>query len=630
MFTPRRIIAVALFTLAAITAGLADDADRAPQFPRVITGQVTDADGNPLAGALVEWGHFADGPDARESVETDVEGRYRLETSNVERDFRVGISKSGFAPSYVDGVIPGPAEKPTTLDFKMSDGTTITLHVTDRSGHPIPGLDVTPRTPSNGFVSSFSNPVQPTPLPGRDRTVTTDDEGRVTLVDLPVKPAEERKDRTPNPRNWLSVKLHLGDKLVHELQITEAQVIESNAIDVSIPNGRIPGSEARQDGMIRGRVVDRETSKPVTEYHVTLRYRPEPIDVNSRDGRFTFGGTLQNGRQYQTRIFADGYGVAIVPITADSPGKAVEQTIELERFPSLAGRLVDAATGAPLPGVQIVTGVAKENGFYYVEWEDLDSYADGHHGLENVLRVTTDEDGRFTAPEEPNRPATLVVLTPDYERRIIPPWKLPKAGDEGVLDIALQPAASATAIVLRETQIGAIANAVAISHESDDGFEHMYFPTPLDESGKLQFDSLAAGEYRLSLYLRLRTMSYPCYTKSFTLEPGEHKDVLLGDMPGTLRLHGTADPLALVQVRPTFPTEIGSFAIQADVDGNYELRDLFPGEYNVSVDNYRASSGFRVDGRSQTIELTDDMELMLASPLFNPESLRNQPQRSGQ
>lgn len=621
MFARCLTIAIALFAHACTTAAIADDDNTKPEFPRAISGRVTDSDGQPLAGALVEWGYFSDGPQDRESVETDAEGRYRLETSNVGRDYRLGVSHSGFAPTFRDGIIPGPAAEPTTLDFQLSPGTDITLRITDRSGNPIPGLDVTPQTPSNGIWSSFSSPVQPTLLPGAPRIVTTDEEGRVLLLDLPAKPTERRKstlpDGTPNPWNWLCIQLHDGTKSGHRFQIKEAQIIESNSIEHAMSDWAIPGFDERQDGIVRGRVVDRETGEPVTDYQVIVRGSRHPQNVTSDDGRFVSGEARRNGREYQTRIYAGGYAVGLARITAESPDKAVEQTIELERHPSLQGRLLDATTGKPLPDVEILTGAAQADRMNYVEWSDLQRYADGYHALENVLCVTTDEEGRFTVPEEPERPTTLIILTSGYERRVIPPWKRPETID-GVLHVALQPAASVTAIALRETQLGAQANGIAISFESDDGFRHMYHSVPLDESGEIHFDSLAAGEYRLTLFLNLRNFGYPCYSRSFTLEPGEHREVTLGDMPGTIRLHGRAGPLSIVRVWPTFPAEISNFVVQADVDGRFELRDLFPGEYTVSIDNSSAARGYHGSGRSQTIQLREDMELLLAGPPRGP------------
>ena len=43
----------------------------------------------------------------------------------------------------MDAIIPGPADEPTSLDFQLSPGSSITLHITDPAGNPVTGLDVT-------------------------------------------------------------------------------------------------------------------------------------------------------------------------------------------------------------------------------------------------------------------------------------------------------------------------------------------------------------------------------------------------------------------------------------------------------------------------------------------------------
>ena len=200
MRTIRRLLAIALLVLVPGVAAIADDAVNRLESLRVITGQVTDTDGEPLAGAVVEWGYFSDGPEQREFVEADADGKYRLETANVGRDFRIGVSHPGFASSYNDSIIPGPADEPAEFDFQLSPGSSIELRITSPAGNPVSGLDVSPRTPSNGFFSSFSSPVPATPLPGQDRAATTDDDGRVTLVDLPDRPVELRNATLPDGR----------------------------------------------------------------------------------------------------------------------------------------------------------------------------------------------------------------------------------------------------------------------------------------------------------------------------------------------------------------------------------------------------------------------------------------------
>jgi hypothetical protein len=364
---------------------------------------------------------------------------------------------------------------------------------------------------------------------------------------------------------------------------------------------------------VSGRVIDKETQQPVTDYIVTVRFSPDAHPIQNAAGEFRVEDNIRSGREYEVRVFAPGYAVAAMRIRAVAAEEAVPQRIVLDRQPSFIGRLVDDATDEPLIGAQIVSGTAPPDSFKYIEWSTLDRYADGHHGLHNVLRVTTDDDGKFVVPQGVDQPATLIVLTPEYGRVVIPPEQRPQANADGVHEIRLQRAASATAIALRDTQLGGIANAASLSFISNDGFEHMYDATPLDAEGRLRFDCLAAGEYRLVLYLSRRGMSYPVYSSSFRLEAGEHKDVPLGAMSGPLRLSGTARPFSMVRVAPVDNND-RTVAVEANIDGQFELLGLEPGEYRVSTATHSAASGYHSDRPWKNINVTDDVEVDLLAP----------------
>jgi hypothetical protein len=587
-----------------------------PEYPRAITGRVTVGKDHPLAGVLVEWGYFSDELHERESVETDADGRYRLETSRVGRDFRLGFSKAGFAPQWFDRFVPGPASRPSEVNVTLQRGTEITVQFVTDAGQPVAGLEVTPYTPSNGFHSSFSSPTPSTPLPGRNRTVPTDESGRVTLVDLPAKPiagTTEAQTNWQRSRNWLQVTATRDRKWLHETQFTESAILSGEPLEVKASDRLLLGVAA--DGVLRGRVIDRSTRQSVAEFHVMRRYGDRPHAIQNANGEFTIGGSLVNGQQYETRVFAPGYAVGVANVPADSRGKAVRLTIELSPHPSLEGRMVDAATDRPLANVQIVAGAAPATGLKYIEWGSLDRYADGYHSLHNVLRVTTDKDGQFIVPEAPGAAATLLILTPGYERRVISPAQRPAADGEGIVTIALAPAASVTAIADRETPFGRAARSVWLTCQTDDDFEHMNWSLPFNEDGECRINSLRAGKYRLTLYFNAGNMSFPCYSKALTLEAGEHKNVRLGQMPGNLRLDGHAGPFNVVTISPKSDSDIGSFAVQADVDGRFELAGLLPGEYSITLDASSSSAGYHSDMPSRMILLTEDMEVDLAAPL---------------
>lgn len=615
-----RLLLPFLLLVMSLEVSVADDARVTAQFPRVITGRVTDAEGSPLAGALVEWGYYTAGPEDREWVETEADGSYRLETTHVDRDYRLGISHGGFAPWRWDRLIPGPAAAPTTVDVQLKPGSTVSVQVLDVQGNSVPGLNVTPGTPQHGSTyTTFRVPVFGTPLPGRNRTATTDADGTVTLSSLPTLPASGATERRPD-RNWLSLRINAGDTRIDDTNVTEAAVLSGDPVVVRIPSFRLARLQPH-DGVLLGQAIDKETRRPLRDCLVTLSQSSVPQEVHNADGRFVVGGELVRDRSYEIRVFAAGYAVGVARLSAESRETASVQMIEIERHPSLSCRLVDAGTGEPVTDGRVLSGTVRDGRRLHFEWGEFERYADARYSLENVLLIDSDDNGRFTISEPADARTLLFVLADGYVRRYLTPRMRPEPGADGILRIELQPAVSVTANVLRNTPFGEAADSVHIGRVIDNVQEYLesgrlnesYETVPVDDSGSVVFDSLGPGTYRLSLGSRIRGLSFPCYSKIVTISEGGDNEVLLGDMPGTLRLFGIADPFAVIFVDPTFPAEISSFAIQADVDGNYELRDLFPGEYDVRVDTSSSSSGNVFTRKPTTIQLTEDTELPLVT-----------------
>jgi hypothetical protein len=586
---------------------------KAPEFPRVITGRVTIGQGHPLPGVLVEWGHFADEFGQRQSVETDEDGRYRLEIVRVGRDFRLGFSLPGFSPVWHDRVIPGPASNPTEIDVQLDRGTEITLLFTNQAGEPIPGLQVTPMALPNHDESRFSRNGPATLFPGRERTVMTDVQGRVVFADLPPLPlmgATERERQRQRSQTWIHLSV-TRDGVTADPNVAESQILRGQPVVISFSNTFAPPAE-RPAGVLRARVLDVTTKKPIPAFQVVQRNEPLAHAIRDVEGEFTLDDAGEPGNTYEVRIFAPGYAVGVAKIVAAADRDAQPMTIELTPHPSLEGRLVDAA-GQPLAKAPIVAGFAPQR---VVEWDKVDRYADGrysrdepHYLLENVLHVTTDEAGRFTIPEEPGAPSTLVVAATGHAFRVIPPEQRPMPDANGVVSFALQPAASVTAIALRDTPLGATADAVTLEYVSNDGFEHRRPSLKFDEANRVSIDGLAPGDYRLVLSLDASDATFPSYSKRFTLATGEHKEVPLGDMPGALRLSGNIGPFNVITVHANFLADHRHFAVTADIDGRFQLDGLLPGEYIVKVDRNSALDDHRLEEGERSIQLTESMEL---------------------
>ncbi len=576
-------------TLAMVSVGLAGGADEVPEPPlRVFVGKVTDAEGRAIRDALVEWGHFLAATADRELTRTDEKGEFRLETRRVGRDYRLGVSAEGFAPAWHDGVIPRRAEDDAALvDFKLAAGSSLSGVVVDENGRPVSGIAITAQTAPHGVFSSFSSGVPATPLPGGARTASTDEQGRFRLGDLPD--GKEISLRATADGTELHEKNHpLGE---------EARI--------QIARSRLPGQEAPPEaGVLRGRVIDHQTGEPVSAFKVMLRYRPEPIEVESETGEFAITEKVRRGAALQVRLFAPPYAPCVARLTATALNDRSRPTIELEPGRPLWGRIVDSVTGRPVEGVRVLAGTYGERSSKYIEWSSFDRYADGHHSLVDVQRDVSDAEGRFAIAEGAAL-NVLIVLADGYERRMVLPGERPAARGDGSTVFRLEPEARFVGSVALSPAAPKDVT-VQVYQDGTGGIEHMHPHVKLDDEGRFEYGGLGPGAYRLVLYDHEAGFGFPRWSRRFQIGAGETREVVLGEMPGGFSLTGSTAPLTRISLSPEFATEYGSFGVTADADGRYRFEGLPPGKYRVDIGANSASSGFHVNTHS-AVEVTGDM-----------------------
>jgi hypothetical protein len=591
-------------------------AAHAAQFPRVITGVVRDAAGEGIPGVLVEWGYFTAPPDERQTVTTGASGKFRLVTAKVGRDFRLGFSKRGYSPVWRDRVVPGPASRPSEFAIVLIKSPTLSLRFETEAGAPIAGLKVAALTPSNGRDDPFSqsSPTPATAFPGQPQEYVTDEAGQIAPTVLPALPVGGRRsgpvgeERSPN---WLMLHVSASDSGYYEQQITEEQALGEQPAIVKLPDYQVPRTAEQQRGVIRGRVIDAETAAAVPRFWFTRRYQAETYAIDDADGQFRIGSTLEIGKVYEIRVFAPGYAVTVADLKAVAPETDDVATIELERHPSFQGRIVDAASGEPLMGVEVLSGFVGQRQNAYIEYESLSEYADGHHCLSNVLRVTTDADGRFIIPEAPDQPVCLILQRKGYELLAIKDDKRPAAGNDGVATIPLHRESRLTAVAIRETPIGAIAKNATLHFHGDDGFDHFARKRPLDDDGRATFSALPAGDYSLMIDIPSENFGFTGVRKRVSVNAGQRRAVLLGSLPGTIQLRGRGQPFTVLQFVPKFESEIALIGVELDVDGEFDVNHLEPGEYQVLINVSSASAGMNSHVEAMELNLTEDKTIQL-------------------
>ena len=583
--------------------------DHKPEFPRVIKGTITDSKGKPVAGAVVSWGQLYVDDALQETVTTGVDGTYMIETNNVGAEHGLSVVADGFCLSMAFIRSPGPSSKPTVQNLQLEEERTIEVKIVDEAGEPIIGVEVKPETPETGFNSSFSMVQPPKPLAGHKEPTHVNGNGVCRLRGLLPAPeelsvAEEGESEAKkearsrfNSQGWLSLEITSNGKWVRQHQISKEEYFESlGRFTIVVPDHQNPNLRRAHKGSIYGQVVDSD-GNPIQNYSFTVRYKPEPISVRNSDGRFQWGETLDPVHAFEIRIFAAGYVPQIAQIVPDETREKRPWVIELERKSSTLFQLIDEQTSQPVPNAKVLTGVAKKKEWNYIEWSSFDKYCDGYHGLESVLHLTSDDNGRFTLPEGPLL-STLIILPPGYSRTVVLPDHRPQPDDDGTVRISLSKGGSIEAARAAGSRISQDADQVTISFESKDDFHHMYFGQDFDDTGKVRYESLAPGRYRVTLMQREVNVSAPSWSTTVDVEPGRKVLVDVGKMTGSLKLTGRTAPLTRVQLTKTqkqplqvagfpllpedqIPDDHTSFGTVSDVDGYFEFQGLHPAQYEV-------------------------------------------------
>ncbi|QDV51181.1 carboxypeptidase regulatory-like domain-containing protein [Gimesia fumaroli] len=345
-----------------------------------IRGTITDSEGNPITGArLVNMGQSSD---QTRKTTTDAKGKYQLDDlyHSLGR-YRVYVQADGFAPLKLQ-VTPGTQKSPATYDITMKLGRMITGKVIGPDGKPLSGVSV-----------SYAGP------DGHDlhlrRATKTDAQGEFTLDSLSkVAPL------TFNLSGYSTI----SDR--------DFPADQNKPLVVTM----------KSEGILRGKVVDAQSGKPVTDFKVQITFSPErrPSDpqgtlsgvrvmngeriVNAR-GDFELRKFVQ-GMPLQVTIQAEGYQKEVhvrVLARAESDAKVEEYRltpVDPAMLHTFAGKVVNA-DGKPVPGVQLRliaaskrrTGGRNEFPFNWamVQNGQLKSNAQ----VSQFLSATTNAEGRF-------------------------------------------------------------------------------------------------------------------------------------------------------------------------------------------------------------------------------------------
>ena len=341
--------------------GTVQNVDFALRSGTTITGRVFDQDtGVPLRNVDTYAG-IVNGYGPGAYARTDADGIYTLRGvgPGLYR-IEVGWNDQGYIREYYNDAVGWDFADFVTvsqdipisgIDFGLAIGATISGRVTDEdTGLPIANVDIS--ADSRNFGTPISD-------------VQTDSDGRYTIRGVPPGTYEIRagRDRT-YVRKYFNHALDRHD--AEEIVVIGGEAVQG--IDFVLGVG----------ATISGRVYDAETGAPISGAGLAAG----PVDGDhlswaetNVDGSYTLTG-LPSGL-IEVKVSSESHIEQRVVVSVGDVGSVEGQDFGLELGATIAGRVVDAATGMPIPGVKI----------------DADSTGSGeyHHSF-----ARTDSDGVYT------------------------------------------------------------------------------------------------------------------------------------------------------------------------------------------------------------------------------------------
>lgn len=460
----------------------------------VFSGHVVDEAGNPIAGARVHASGLA------RDTETDATGQFVFGGAAPDESHGLTVTKAGFQPTTT-GATAGAAP----VEIVLRPGLALAVRVVGDRGEGLAGVRIGVRS------ESFQ------PMSNRGYT---DAQGRLRVTDLPAKAITVLADKA-------------GFVSVH----TEVDVpAQSGELVLVLRSGR----------SIAGRVLDPKGLPIVgaSVYCQTIAPSGEPRTVGSRassDGGGRFEIRELPPEPCDVRAHHDDFRRTTLPAVAGSPADLL---VRMEPAASVAGRVVDGSTGAPVAAFTIALSADHE--LHPLQYVDPVRFANA--------------DGSFTVKHWQLQPGVALfvdVAAAGYAaQRVVGAAQVDAPRDQHVIRLV---AGTTVRGVVRDAVTGAPVPEVEVVLQSGDPTDatRRSYLTATDESpnksaaftdpdGRFELPCVPSGENRLLLAHRdypKRTFGpfevpagMPVLEVEPTLKPGA---TLRGRVTGVPQVAGT-------------------------------------------------------------------------------------------
>lgn len=572
-------------------------------------GSVTDSEGNPIARARIVWEPPNSGDGAPQETATDGEGNYRFDVKPADLELsqrlkRLEALAEGWSPQWRADVQPGPKDAPTIVNFKLDPAHWIEVEAVDKSGAAIPGLRVGLALAAEWMDSSYRK------IPGLPQDIKTDSAGMARVEGLPSR----HLNISLSGRGWSTASLKGAEP------DTTNQVV------------------VRPQGRIRGLVVDEQTQSPVQDF--TVKTHGNGVEVSrarvgekqsAPEGRFELK-ELNEGEDYELTIESPGYlaytllGAKAIP--TDDPS---EIRFELTKGSDLSGRIVDAASGAPLVGAMILYGrinpadLNSSTGAFNLNWSPRFYRPPFNGGLFNFQQTESAADGSFKLQDYHQEGVLLIKAEGHGRVTVYPTERRSYALTDGVLQIPLGPAARVHGFfnppgydlsvnyfglfyVVAPGRAGIAPPILEIMEES-----------AAEEKPRFGWENLSPGSYELLAIIREPNLADAVMleiTRRFDLTEGEDRAIDLASDLGSITFRGKlrserGEPMmsTTLTLKPLFDfagVEYKFYLSNIPTDGSFKFPFLKAGPYSLQMRAFTGGPG--TFAPTENLDIKADLE----------------------
>lgn len=518
-----------------------------------IAGTVTDESGKPLAGINVFHGFFDAASGSTAQAVTGADGRYLIESEGSFAHTLIAYGK-GRGTEGKASVQPGTKDHPARVDFTLKPGHWVAALVVDENEKPLKDLQI------------VLAPISGSQLP--NAVATTDASGRFRADDLPEGRINVQISGRGIPFHFESIRVDQETRIV-----------------------------IKPAGTIRGRVVDKNTDKPLEAF--TVRVAGGYLDPSFRAAGQAFSGNdgtfeitdLKKDETYTLLVESKGYtGHVEKRVVARGAGSGTELTIELSEGLLMRGVLLDAGSNRPIAGATVFYGMLPGAG-EHVFWNQL---ADGGHSgnVQTTARAITGVDGRFEFNVEDEH-QVLWIMTRAHKRTMLTEADRRKYLREGEFVIPLSAGARLGGRVLLDGKPQPNAEIRLGMIQGQNGATIEFGPIRSDGRGVYAVDHLETGRYVLSGPNRqMGSFGYFVYRRKIDVKEDAQNEFDLGGnlggsmLSGAVLNNGSPAPNCIIRLTPMFEWVYESISGNSDQAGIFAIDGLQPGKYRASVVQY--------------------------------------------